>query len=132
MSDILSRINRKHSPFVVPEGYFASFTQSVMEQISEPAAARPVCFDSSAAPKINLATRVVRFIPYIGAASIAAMVAVFAHFNTSSSNTGYLDVAVEIAGVQFHENAANYTEADAVYDYMMLDNANLISYASDN
>lgn len=135
MTDILHKINRNHRPFKVPEGYFADFTTRLMAQIPEAATVAPVALQCKAGgyprPGFTPASRIVRFIPWLGTASVAALVALFAQINIPATyDKG--DVMPELSLQTSTMTSEEAAEADALYDYMMLDNSNLVSYASDN
>ena len=88
-----------HNPFVVPAGYFAQVTQQVMKQINDMA--------------------IVRWIPWLGAACVAALVVFFSYFVSPTS--------VKEQGGAVHaetaQNRATSVQSDEIYDYLMMANA---------
>lgn len=99
------------SPFVVPDGYFAQFADTMMQRIRQ--------MDK---PVHDLP--VVRWIPWLGAACVAALVVVFTQFVPLGSEGGVsADVAASSAAMSYE---------DAAYDYLIMANAdNLTTYAND-
>lgn len=102
----------KHNPFVVPEGYFESFTQRLMERI-------PVAVEAS--PRT---LHFVRFVPWLGAACVAGLMLFFTHFPTNNA-------ANDLAGINETEQKET-NNTDAVYDYLMMaDATNIAIYETD-
>lgn len=99
----------KHNPFIVPEGYFAQFADDMMAKISSmqmrPARVR------------QREMRIVRWIPMLGAASVAALAVLFTQV-ASPASVG-LDAATAI---EMSQQAAMANE-DAAYDYLMMADA---------
>lgn len=92
-----------HNPFVVPEGYFPAFTSRIMQRINEvgmPATQSPF----------------VRWVPWLGAACVAVLMALFTQVFTHDS-------------VIFESETAQSSAVDATYDYLMMADAdNYIDY----
>lgn len=94
-----------HNPFVVPDGYFPAFADRVMQRIhaaGTPARQSPF----------------VRWVPWLGAACVAALMALFAQGFTHDS------VIFDAGTAQ-----TQTTVADATYEYLMMADAeNYIGY----
>lgn len=84
-----------HNPFIVPEGYFTQFAERMMSRIGEPAV-----------PVVQMAF--VRWVPWLGAASVAALLGVFTHFFAQDP----------VAGEHESAQASAYL-ADQTYEYIM-------------
>lgn len=99
-----------HNPFVVPAGYFAQVTQQVMKQINE-----QTSYGASHAEDMAI----VRWIPWLGAACVAALVVFFSYFVSPTS--------VKEQGGAVHaetaQNRAASVQSDEIYDYLMMANA---------
>lgn len=114
----LSQPASSHNPFIVPTDYFSQFTGRMMQRI---------------AAQTELASRpempIVRWIPWLGAACVAALMALFSFFATPSS------VKDQVSGVTSETAQAKTSSSqsnDMVYDYLMMANAdNYVSYEND-
>lgn len=102
------------NPFVVPEGYFSQFPARLMQRIH-----------SLPQPESTATMRLVRWLPFIGVASVAAMLLLFMH--VAAPSTLGNDPA-SAPGV-----ASTASQTDEAYDYLILSDDNLLtSYANDN
>lgn len=90
-----------HNPFVVPEGYFTRFADELMRRIGA----------ETVRPVVHPELPVVRWIPLIGAASIAALFVIFTQVILPS--TASYDTTVLTA----EETAKE--KADIAYDYLL-------------
>ena len=102
MSTFDTNISKKHNPFVVPENYLASFPELMMQRI--------------AASAHNMF--IVRWIPWLGAACVAALLVLFSQIQQSQMS----DVDTHISA----QSSNSDSHADAAYDYLMMANANNI------
>ena len=94
----------KHNPFVVPNGYFEEFTSRMMQQI----ALLPVRAER---PQM----RIVHWIPWLGAACIAAFAILFAGSGQSLHVDGQQSPAATIESSATFAN--NTSGADELYEY---------------
>ncbi len=105
----LNKSASTHNPFVVPAGYFAQFTQQVMKQINEQTTNISYAEDMA----------IIRWIPWLGAACVAALVVFFSYFVSPTS--------VKEQGGATHaetaQNKVNSVQNDEIYDYLMMANA---------
>lgn len=99
----LYKAARRGDPFRVPEGYFGQAACRIMERIR-------ACAPQRETP----AMRVVRWMPYVAAACIAALALALPGVveATRQGGTGGADAPRHTAEQQF------YHEADYVYDYL--------------
>lgn len=110
--DINNPAVRHAQPFKVPEGYFQKFTGEMMGRIHDLQKGGVV----ESLP-------FVRWIPFIGVASVAALLALFAYFVAPRS--------IEPASPS--ESAAASLTDDPAYDYLMMADADLLNaYEYDN
>lgn len=98
-----------HNPFLVPDGYFSHFTENLMARIR-----------SQVVP-VSSELRIVRWIPFIGAACVAALTILFTTIVSTESvdTTSALSASVSSAEMQY---------ADAAYDYLMLADADYLDF----
>ncbi|MDD7440220.1 hypothetical protein [Prevotellamassilia timonensis] len=108
MSTFDTNISKKHNPFVVPENYLASFPELMMQRI----AASAQCVQKAH----NMF--IVRWIPWLGAACVAALLVLFSQIQQSQMS----DVDTHISA----QSSNGDSHADAAYDYLMMANANNI------
>ena len=101
-----------HNPFKVPEGYFDHFTARMMRRIN-----------ASAQPEERQAW--VQWIPWLGAACVAALLVVFSPMTFRSS-------ADDLGAVRGQTGAGHVSYEDQAYDYVWMANADKIEmYAAD-
>lgn len=105
----INRPASEHNPFRVPEGYFEQMACSVMQRIKRLPAAQPVT-----------ELPIVRWLPWLGAACVAALTFVFVQVGSVQSAN---DEAAHTADAQ----SATPTFVDDAYDYIMLADANAIN-----
>lgn len=111
---IREQIGRSENPFRVPDGYFETLTQRVMQQIPEeetPAVGKP------------RTSRIVALRPWLYAAACLVVVLVMS-----------LTVAFrqDASGTTLEAQAESATFMDDMVDYAMLDNAEIYACLSDN
>lgn len=105
----LNKPASSHNPFLVPDGYFSRFTEDLMTRIR-----------SQVVP-ISPELRIVRWIPFIGAACVAALTILFSTIvpTESTDTASVFSPSVSSAEMQY---------ADAAYDYLMLADANYLDF----
>lgn len=112
-------MKEKHDPFIVPEGYFDSFTVEMMARID---AYEESKHKVQHARKISLSDAVNRMTRYV--VGVAAAVAVFFVITHSAPEAQAGPQPVDKSG--FLQASA----ADQVYDYMDLNENNVYDYVS--
>lgn len=110
----LHTLTPRRNPFTVPEGYFAEFPARLMQRIHD----LPQREEAATMP-------FVRWIPYIGAASVAAMLLLFMHL-AQPATISAPDVSSGIA-----TTSTGTSSVDEAYDYIMQTNGSLYN-AYDN
>lgn len=98
-----------HNPFTVPEGYFQQMTEIVMQRVRSFPVAAPV------RPMPML-----RWIPLLGAACVAALAVVFAQVG----DNGAIGSDTERTSVS---SVSSQTGDEEIFDYLMLADADIIS-----
>lgn len=106
MSTFDTNISKKHNPFVVPENYLASFPELMMQRIAAQ------CVQKTH----NMF--IVRWIPWLGAACVAALLVLFSQIQQSQMS----DVDTHISA----QSGNSDSHTDTAYDYLMMANANNI------
>lgn len=102
-----------HSPFKVPDGYFEQMTENVMRRV------RHIPVAASVRPM-----PILRWIPLLGAACVAALAIVFAQMGDGDmSNTD--------AGHSSAYSVALQNEDEEFFDYLMLADADIINMETD-
>lgn len=100
-----------HNPFKVPDGYFEQFATNLMARISQP-------------EKPFRELSCVRWIPWIGAACVAALFVGLMQFAPLADESS-------LSAPQTAQTTGSYE--DTAYDYILLaEAANLTDYANDN
>lgn len=94
----------QNNPFRIPEGYFVQFSERMMSRISK--------IHSTAITSRPREMRIVRWIPMLGAACVAALAVIFA---TTVSTSGIRGESVSAA----ETSQSAYANEDLVYDYIM-------------
>ena len=111
----LSQRASSHNPFITPDGYFADFAQNMMQRIvqSETRAHNSMPF--------------VRWIPWLGAACVATLFLLFAHFKPETTHTLQQGEHFVAKGATTHPTDG-YDEA---YDYIMTTDNKDWAYGND-
>ncbi len=105
-----------HNPFVVPSGYFDTLTANVMMRVSALDAA------------VSSQNRWISWIPWLGAACVAALIVLFSQVKPAST----VDSQTASPAAAQHVYANTNTNADVAYDcIMMADADNLAAYEND-
>lgn len=109
-----------HNPFTVPTDYFVHFTERMMQRIAE----------SSPQTAARCDLPIIRWIPWLGAVSVAALVALFTIFSTPTT----LNDVVTTSSTETVQAKTNNTQtSDMLYDYLIMADAdNYLSYETDN
>lgn len=106
---------RQHNPFVVPEGYFAQFAENLMSKLQpKKQVAGPFI------PEMPF----VKWIPWMGAACVAALACIFSLQSVQNKVNGSSEAYTANAA-----KTASFT--DDMYDYLMLANADYTEYLAD-
>ena len=114
----------KRNPFLVPDGYFDSFTDRMMQQLPE----RPVSVEAS--PKVRKPALTVRMRPWLYAAACALVLVVSIWLWQSQPDTSVAtQSAAQLAVQQEQTSDATFDEAA---DYMMIDNQDIYTYLAEN
>ena len=114
----------KRNPFQVPEGYFDSFADRMMQQLPE----RSVSVEAS--PKVRKPALMVRMRPWLYAAACALVLVVSVWMWQSAPDTNVAtQPAAQLAAQQEQTADENFDEAA---DYMMLDNQDIYTYLAEN
>jgi len=114
----------KRNPFLVPDGYFDSFTDRMMQQLPE----RPVSVEPSR--KGRKPALMVRMRPWLYAAACALVLVVSAWLWRSQPDTSVAtQPAAQLAVQQEQTSDATFDEAA---DYMMIDNQDIYTYLAEN
>lgn len=114
----------KRNPFQVPEGYFDSFADRMMQQLPE----RPVSVEAS--PKVRKPALTVRMRLWLYAAACALVLVVSVWMWQSAPDTNVAtQPAAQLAAQQ--EQTVDETFDEAA-DYMMLDNQDIYTYLAEN
>jgi len=114
----------KRNPFQVPEGYFDSFADRMMQQLPE----RPVSVEAS--PKVRKPALTVRMRPWLYAAACALVLVVRVWMWPSAPDTNVAtQPAAQLAAQQ--EQTVDETFDEAA-DYLMLDNQDIYTYLAEN
>lgn len=108
MSTFNSNIPKKHNPFIVPENYLASFPEIMMQRIAASAQSMQKAHNMF----------IVRWIPWLGAACVAALLVLFSQLQQSQISDSHTQISAQ--------SYSNDSHADAAYDYLMMANANNI------
>lgn len=118
MTDIKFRIHKvtSHNPFIVPEGYFDTFAQTMMNKITQS--------ENSA---IQHQMSVIRWIPWLGAACVIALFMLFEHLGAHYESTTKDNVGSTMSVVT--KNKSN--DKDDMYDYIMTSDNKNWAYESD-
>ena len=112
------------NPFQVPEGYFDSFADRMMQQLPE----RPVSVEAS--PKVRKPALTVRMRPWLYAAACALVLVVSVWLWQSQPDTSVAtQPAAQLAVQQEQTSDATFDEAA---DYMMIDNQDIYTYLAEN
>lgn len=99
----------RHNPFRVPDGYFEQMAGSVMQRVR----LMPVAASVRPMP-------IVRWIPLLGAACVAALAIVFARVGDGDQH--------DIESVQASAvSSPQQTTDEAIYDYLMLADADILN-----
>lgn len=105
-----------HNPFLVPDNYFEEFQEKMMKRLTK------VVVIPASKPVKEMP--VVRWLPYLGAACVAALTLVFTRVAPLEGTALPGGIAVEQASVSSYE--------DEAYDYLNIyDSETLASYVSD-
>lgn len=96
-----------HNPFRVPEGYFDTFANRMMARIAQLEAPTPVLHR-------------LRWLPWIGAACVAALTLVLSHAGLNDSGTA-------LHGASAYEERAAAAYEEQMYDYFMTENPQLLA-----
>jgi hypothetical protein len=114
----------KRNPFQVPEGYFDSFADRMMQQLPE----RSVSVEAS--PKMRKPALTVRMRPWLYAAACALVLVVSVWLWQSVPDASVAtQPAAQLAAQQ--EQTVDETFDEAA-DYMMLDNQDIYTYLAEN
>lgn len=110
-----SRPALSHNPFITPEGYFSSFTQCMMQRIMQTNEAK------------NTQMSIIRWVPWLGAACVAALLLLFGQLNSSVN-------AVDKSGyfATKSEAAITNSNSDIAYDYIMTSDNKNWAYGNDD
>lgn len=99
----------RHNPFRVPDGYFEQMADSVMRRVRHLPAAAPV-----------RPLPIVRWIPLLGAACVAALAIVFARVGDGNQH--------DMGSVQASAVSSTQQSTDeAIFDYLMLADADILN-----
>lgn len=112
----LSKPTSQHNPFIVPPGYFDNFTQRMMRNIQQREA-----FVKHEMP-------IIRWIPWLGAACCAALMAFFAH-TPDALPQHQSGVNTHVASSTTTNNSLN--NAEAAFDYFYNTDTKYWAYESD-
>lgn len=104
--DINEPANR-NNPFKIPEGYFVQFADRMMSRISKT--------QSTSITTRPREMRIVRWIPMLGAACVAALAVIFSTTVSASGIRGE-----NVSSIEKSQSA--YANEDLVYDYIMWSN----------
>lgn len=112
----LSQRASSHNPFITPEGYFANFAQTMMQRIvqSEP---------SSTHNSMPL----IRWIPWLGAACVAALLFLFAQVKPDATHTLHKGEHYVAKETTTHQADG----CDEAYDYIMTTDNKDWAYGND-
>lgn len=107
----------QHNPFVAPEGYFANFSDRLMQQI----------YRMEQTSERNM--RIVRWIPFCGTAAVAALFVAFVSFSRIAKSGDALSTN-EVTDMHTKAQMHEYAEADYTYDYFLANDMAILDYAS--
>ena len=117
--DILRERFGNKNPFTVPEGFFDSFAEKMMQQLPETECAKPVVDEKR--PSI-----IKRLRPYAIAASLTLLLVSAATILYNRPN----EQPAQLAATPTAQQSQEYT-IDQIADYAMLDNQDFYSYLAD-
>lgn len=117
--DILRERFGNKNPFTVPEGFFDSFAEKMMQQLPETECAKPVVGEKR--PSI-----IKRLRPYAIAASLTLLLVSAATILYNRQN----EQPAQLAATPTAQQSQEYT-IDQIADYAMLDNQDFYSYLAD-
>lgn len=117
--DILRERFGNKNPFTVPEGFFDSFAEKMMQQLPEIECAKPVVDEKR--PSI-----IKRLRPYAIAASLTLLLVSAATILYNRQN----EQPAQLAATPTAQQSQEYT-IDQIADYAMLDNQDFYSYLAD-
>jgi len=114
----------KRNPFLVPDGYFDSFADRLMQQLPE----RPV--HDEASPEVRKPARMVQMRRWLYAAACAVVLVVGAWVWQSLPDA---EVATQPAAqLAVQQEQASDAAFDETADYLMLDNQDIYVYLAEN
>ena len=117
-----TEVERHENPYKVPEGYFDNFAERMMASLPETGEA-PV---AQRKPKAGMRKWMLRLSPVVGAAAMLVCAVVYQHSFAPSAYQGNMAKS-QIVETQPKDNNMSQA-ADAVYDYLMLDNLKIYDY----